>query len=92
LAGDVFVNQRLAVGNEGGDLGFDGAAYQMRFMLFHIEEIGNGSLFFQRWLLADASQPTFERFRLGAGNGLDQAEDALGLFCPGIILSRQVRS
>jgi len=38
------VNQRLAVGGEVGDLDFDGAAYQMRFVFFRIKVFGKGSL------------------------------------------------
>src|SRR5437660_650415 len=46
LAGHAFVNQRFAVGDEGGDLCFDADGDALHFAKFLVEMVGNHLLFF----------------------------------------------
>ena len=46
LAGDAFVNQRLAVGGEGGDLSFDAGNDLLRFGNLGVQKSADGLLLF----------------------------------------------
>src|SRR5438876_12153748 len=49
LADDAFVNQRLAVGGESGDLGFEVVFDALRLRELRIQESANGLLILVRW-------------------------------------------